>query len=43
MSLPVKRIMGDTECSKLAEAVTLVFGKGPFGTWPGHRLSVCLS
>lgn len=42
MSLPENRIMGDTGCSKLAETITLVFGKVPFETWPGHRLS-CLS
>jgi hypothetical protein len=42
MPLSENRIMGDTGCSKLAEAITLVFGKVPFETWPGHRVSVCL-
>ena len=41
-SLTENRIMGDPGCSKLAEAIKLVFGKMPFEIWPGHRLSVCV-
>ena len=42
MLLSESRVMGDPGCSKLAEAITLVFGKVPFEIWPVHRLSVCL-
>ena len=42
MPLPENRIMGDPGCRKIAAAITLVFGKVPFETWPGHRLSVLI-